>query len=283
MSTEILPVGQPAPESTGSEVAVVETARRRRRGWIIALVVLAIVLLLGFIAFLVADGLVKDYARDYVRTRIIEVLALPDDAKVDVDLGGGSILLQALAGRIASVDATVPEATFGALTGAAELHAEGVPLDPATPVDELRVDFAVAEDDLVAIAGNLSGLELDSIELDEPEIVVASGFSIFGFQFQLGMGLEPSAADGQLVFTPTKVTVGDDTYTTEQVLADPLFGLFARDLLKQQSVCIAGYLPVALVLTSADVDGEHLTLGFSADGAALGGAELSTLGTCPGA
>lgn len=278
MSTEILPVEPARPPA--SNAAVAEPPRKRRRGWIIALIVVAIVLILAFIAFLIADGLAKDYARDYVRTRIIEVLALPDDARVDVDLGGGSIILQALAGTIDTVDIAVPEATFGDLTGVVDVHAEGVPLTETSPVDVLRVDFSVAEGDLTAIATSLSGLALDTIELEESEIVVSSAFNIFGIPFPLGMSLEPSAVDGELVFTPTSVTVADNTFAAADVLANPLFGPFARDLLKQQSVCIAGSLPQALVLTGAEVDGAHLVLGFSGDGSALGGPELSTLGTC---
>jgi hypothetical protein len=275
MTTEILPAGPSAPEPV-----VVAPPKKRRRGWIIALIVVAIALLLGFIAFLVGEGFAKDYARDYVRTRVIAVLGLPEDAKVDVELGGGSIIVQALAGRIESVDVSVPTVTFGDLTGAAELHAEGVPLAETSPVDVFRVKFSVAEEDLVAIAGSLSGLTLESIELDEPEIVVSSAFNIFGIPFPLGMSLEPSAVDGELVFTPTSVTVAQNTFAADDILADPLFGPFARDLLKQQSVCIAGFLPQALVVTGAEVDGDKLVLGFTANGVALGGPEMSTLGTC---
>lgn len=274
MTTAILPA------EPGRENVAAEPPRRRRRGWVVPVIVVAIVLLLGVIAFLVGDGLAKQYASDYVRARIVEALGLPDDAQVDVRLGGGSMILQALDGRLVSVEVSVPEATFGELSGAIEVHAEGVPLDATKPVDVLRVDLVVDEDDLVAIADNLSGLTLDTIDLDESGIVVASAFSIFGIPLPLGMTLEPSAVDGELTFTPTSVTVGDTTFPAEQVLADPLFGGFARDLLRQQSVCIAGYLPEALVLTTVEIEGEQLVLGFTGDGAALAGPELSTPGTC---
>jgi hypothetical protein len=274
MSTEILPVEPPVA------AVPVESPAKKRRGWIVALIVVGIVVLLGLIAFLVADGIAKDYARDYVRARVVEVLQLPEETVVEVDLGGGSIILQALAGRIQSVDVAVPELSFGDLTGAADLHAEGVPLDQTAPVDVLRVDFVIDEGDLASIAGSLSGLELSSIELDEPDIVVASSFSLFGLPIPVGMSLTPSAADGQLVFTPSSVTVAESTFTAEQLLGDPLFGFFAQDLLKQQSVCVAGNLPQALVLTGAAVDGSDLVLSITGDGAALGGPELATLGSC---
>lgn len=289
MSNEISPVGDRVRETavlatTSPETAVPETSgvspRKRRRGWLVALIVLGILLMLGFIAFIIGDNLANQYARDYVRTQVIEVLGLPDDAQVDVDLGGGSIILQALAGSIESVDVAVPDATFGDLTGAVELHAEGVPLAQTSPVDVLRVRFSVAEDDVAAIAGSLSGLSLNTIKLQEPEIVVSSEFSVFGIPFPLGMSLQPSAADGQLVFTPTSISVGDNTFAAEDLLANPLFASFAGALLQQQSVCVAAQLPQALVLTEVEVAGDLLVLDFTGDGAALGGPELSTLGTC---
>jgi hypothetical protein len=278
VTTEILPAGPPVePPAASADGA---PPRRKRRGWIIALVVVGVVAVLGLIGFLVADGIAKDYARDYVRERVVAVLDLPADARVDVDLGGGSIILQALAGRIDEVAVSVPELSFGELTGAATLRAEGVPLDETLPVEVLRVEFSVGEGDLAAIAGSLSGLELDSIELEEPAILVGSTFSLFGLPIPLGVALVPSAEDGQLVFTPETVTVAEQQFAAADLLANPLFGAFARDLLQQQSVCVAASLPRALVVTDARVDGERLVLAIRGDGTALGGSHLATPGVC---
>lgn len=274
MTTEVIPAApEPQPVADG-------TPPRKRRGWIVALVVIGVVLVLGVVAFVVVDAVAKSYARDYVRERIVEVLGLPEDARVDVDLGGGSILLQALAGRIDTVDVDVPELSFGALTGAAELSASGVPLDENAPVEELGIRFSVAEEDVAALASNLSGLELSGVELEEPAIVVASAFQLFGIEIPVGMSIVPSAEDGQLVFTPTSVSLGDDEYTVEEVQANPLFAALAGPLLAQQSVCIADQLPEALTLADATVAGDLLRLTIRGDGAALGGPGLSTPGSC---
>lgn len=274
MTTEVLPVS-PEPQPAGGAATP-----RKRRGWVVAFVVVGIVVVLAIVAFVVVDEIAKNYARDYVRERIVEVLGLPADATVDVDLGGGSILLQALAGRIDSVHVDVPELSFGALTGAAELRAEGVPLDEAAPVEALGIRFSVAEEDVAALAGNLSGLELSGVELEAPAIVVASAVEIFGIELPVGMSIVPSAAEGQLVFTPASISLGDDEYTVEEVQANPLFAALAGPLLAQQSVCIADQLPEALTLTEATVAGDELRLAIRGDGAALGGPGLSTLGTC---
>ena len=276
MSTEVVPAGQPV-------VPPAEPAppRKKRRGGLIALIVIGVLVLLAVIGFFVAESFAKDYARDYVRGRIVEVLQLPADAEVAVDVGGGSIILQALAGRIQTVEVDVPEVSFGTLVGSARIHAEGVPLDETAPVDELGITFSVDEEDVAALAGNLSGLELSSVELEEPAIVVASVFSLFGIEIPVGMSIVPSAAEGDIVFTPSAITLGDDEYTVEEVEENGFFAALAGPLLQQQSACIADQLPAALVLTDAAVAGERLRLVISGDGAALGGPGLSTLGTCP--
>ena len=107
MSTEILPV-EPARPDPGPVAPP-----RRRRGAIIAAIVVAGVLVLGIVALLVAEAIAKDYARDYVRDRMVAVLGLSADAEVTVDLGSGSIILQALAGRVDAVEVTAPEVAFG--------------------------------------------------------------------------------------------------------------------------------------------------------------------------
>jgi hypothetical protein len=274
MSTEILPV-----ESVQPEPAPVEASPKpKRRGWIIALIVVAAVIVLGIVAFFVAEAIAKDYARGYVRDRIVEVLSLPDDAEVDVDLGGGSIILQALAGRVDQVDVEVPEVTLGELTGAVRLHAEGVPLDEMQPVDVLGIDFGIGADDLTAL-GEGADEGAPTFEFAEGEVLLSSEFAIFGATVPLSLSFEPSAADGDLVLTPTSITLGSETFTSGD--DDSFFGQILSGLFQPQNLCIAASVPQALVLTDATIDDAELVLAFTGDGAAFGGPELSTPGTCP--
>jgi len=94
------------------------------------------------------------------------------------------------------------------------------------------------------------------------------------------MGIEPSAEDGQIVFTPTSIRLGNDTYTAKELRQT--FGGFASQLLRQQSFCVAENLPAALTIVDVDVVGKDLIVTIDGDGAALGGPDLSTSGTCPG-
>ncbi|WP_395639457.1 DUF2993 domain-containing protein [Pseudolysinimonas sp.] len=282
MSTEILPAGPPSepPVQPPVEPETAAPPTKKRRGWLIALIVLGVLVVLGIIAFIVAESFAKDYARDYVRGKIVDVLQLPADAEVDVDLGAGSIILQALAGRIETVDVDVPDATFGALTGTLSLHGEGVPLDETAPVDTLRVDFAIGADDLAALSEDPSTAPTFAFEGDQ--VALGSEFELFGAVIPIGLTLDPSAADGALVLTPTSITIGEQTF--ESGSEDGSFlGQIASALLQPQTLCIAGSVPQALVLDDAAIDGDELVLTFRGDGAALGGPELATPGTCPAA
>ena len=274
MSTEILPVEPTVP------VPVVEAPKKRRRGWLIALGVIGTLVVLGVIAFFIGESLAKNYARDYVRARIVEVLQLPADAQVDVDLGSGSIIFQALAGRIDTVDVDVPDVVFGELTGDVVFHAEGVPLDETVPVDALRVDFAIGAEDLSALGEGQDGAEAPTFVFEDDQVSLTSEFELFGASIPLGLTFEPSAAEGALVLTPTSLTIGTQTFeadTTDQ----SFLGQIARALLQPQTLCVASSVPQALVLADATIDEQQLLLRFDGDGAALGGPELSTLGTCP--
>jgi hypothetical protein len=245
----------------------------------VAVVVVLVVLVLLAVAAVVGEGYASAAARDYVRERVLVALALPDDADIEVDVPG-LVLVQALSGRLDVVDVVVPEADFGALRGTADFHAEDVPFDGFAPLGTLRGEFSIAEPDLAPIAGDLSGLELESIELEEPEVVVATSFRILGAQLPIAMGLEPSAVDGGIVFTPTTVRVGDEVFDADDLRADPFFGSLARDLLVQQSFCVAEHLPAAFTVTDVDVRGDDLVLAISGDGAVLGGPDIVTRGVC---
>lgn len=279
MSTEILPVDPPV-DATGAAAEPVAPPRKKRRGWLIALIVVGVLVVLAIVAFLVAEAVAKNYARDYVRSRIVEVLKLPADAQVDVELGGGSIILQALSGKVDAVDVAVPDAAFGELTGDLTLHAEGVPLDAAAPVDVLGVQFGVGADDLAALGEGADAGTAPAFAFADGEVTISSQFELFGASIPLGFSLVPSAADGALVLTPTSLTIGEQTF--EAGTDDGSFlGQIARALFQPQTLCVAGSVPQALVLDDAAIRGDELQLSFRGDGAALGGPEFSTPGVCP--
>jgi hypothetical protein len=269
----------PAAASTEPEVVVVAPPKKKRRRWPWVLLIIAVVLaILLVIAYVIGENYAKNYARDYIKQRIVAVLGIEDPSTVKVDVAG-PVLLQALAGKLNDVDVTAESVTFGTLSGAATVHAEGVPLDANAKTDKLDVTFAMPEDQVAsALAGNLSGLNLDSIALEEPEIKVTSTLNLFFFTLPVGMGIVPSAEDGELVFTPTTVTLGDQDYTVDELKQE--IGDLAGPLLDQQSLCVNESLPVALKIVDVDVVKKDLVIKINGDGVVMGGTDLSTPGTC---
>jgi hypothetical protein len=286
MAEPINPTVQPpaAPPSTpATEVVVVETPtapKRRRRwiGWFIAIVVLVVLLIVGFF---IAEAYAKDYAKGYVRDRIIEVLRLDPASEVDVDLGTGSIIVQALAGSIDEVTVDVAKLSFGDITGSAIITATGVPLDGTKPVNTLGIVAKVSEDNVRRIAGFLSGSQLKSIELADGVITIGTDFTVLGFfVIPVSVDLTPSATDGGINFDPTTVILAGEKISVDDLRNNAQVAALAGDLLKSQTFCVASSLPKALTITDVTVVGSTLVIGLNGDGAALSGPDLSELGSC---
>lgn len=261
--------------STTAAPSSSQPVRRRRRVW--PWVVLGIAVVLAVAAF-AADALVRGMAEKAIAEQLATALEVPDDADVVVQIGGGSVLVQALAGGLEHVDVTVDDLTLGTLTGDLTIVAEGVPLDPGAPTRELRVRYAIPESALSALTPEITGVMIDDVTLDDGEVVATGSATVFGARLALGIGLTPSALEGDLAFAPTSIRIGDDSFTAEQLSANPLFGGLASTLLQQRRVCIADELPAALTVTDLDVVGSELVATLDGSGAALG--SLAEKGVC---
>ena len=198
------------PTSTEPEVVVVAPPKKKRRRW-------------PWVLLVIAAG-ARDPARDRLRRRRTlrqELRPRLHQAahrrrarhRGPVDREGRRRRVRCCCRRSPASSttstSTAESVTFGTLTGAATVHAEGVPLDANAQTEKLDVTFAMPEDQVARrLGGNLSGLTLDSIALEEPKIMVTATLNLFFFTLPVGMGIVPSAADGELVFTPTTVTLG---------------------------------------------------------------------------
>lgn len=271
------------PEATDAEpaaetIVVVEPAPRpRRRGLIAAIIVIAIVVVLG-VAAVIAESLARQQASALIADQVRESLQLDPEHPVDVTIDGASVLLQVIAGRLDAVTVDAPGVAVGELAGDLTLIAQGVAVDPAQTTDSVQAVYRVAEADVAAIAGFLAGTVVNDVQLDEREIRFQTAFSFFGIDFSVGLGLTPTVQDGQLAFTPSSVQLGDERLDAAQLQEQ--FGGLVEPLLTSQRFCVAQYLPQALELTSVQVGDEQLVVVFAAEDAALGGPEFSTRGTC---
>ncbi|MGN6273744.1 MAG: LmeA family phospholipid-binding protein [Protaetiibacter sp.] len=251
--------------------------RRRRRAWPWVLLGVVVLLVLAAVA---ADALVRGVAEKAIAQELGAALKVPADTDVEVRIGGGSVLLQALSGGLDRVDVAVDDLTLGTLTGDLLLVAEGVPLDPASPTRELHVRYAIPESALAALTPEITGVTIDDVTLEGSELVASGGATVFGATLELGLGLTPSAVEGDLAFDPTSIRIGGDTLTAEQLRANPLFGGLADTLLQPRRVCIADQLPAAFSLTGLEVAGTELVATLEASETALGGDAFHSVGVC---
>ncbi|HWH26346.1 MAG TPA: DUF2993 domain-containing protein [Pseudolysinimonas sp.] len=251
--------------------------RRRRWPWLVALVVFLLVLVATLIAL---DGMARDFARDQIRSRFVSTLEIDPATPVTVDLGPGSIILQGLSGRIDSVDITASTLSIGSLTGSAVVHAEGVPIDSKKSVESLSISFSVPESGVAGLAGNLDGIDLQSVVIEKGEILASGTVSRLGLTLPVGLGFTPSAENGQLQLTPTSVQLDGTSYTTEELRSSPTLGFLVDELLAPRTVCIADRLPASLTLTRVAVVNDSLVLSAGAHDTTLGA--LGTRGECAG-
>ena len=286
MAEPIQPTVPVAPVDTAAaaETVVIEVPappKKKRRRWIGVLIALVVLVVLLVVGFFVADAYAKTYAENYVRERIVEVLKLDPDAKVDVDLGEGSVLLQAARGGLDEVNVSVDTITFGDISGGAQIRATKVPLDSSQPVDKLDIQVTVSEENVKKLSGFMSGIELKSIDIENELIRIGTEFQVLFFTIPVSVDLEPTAKDGGINFDPVTILLGDEEISVADLRANREFSALAGDLLASRDFCVAGFLPQALTIDKVDIVGTDLVLGIDGDGTALSDPALSTLGTCP--
>jgi hypothetical protein len=276
------PVEPVAPPPADTVVIEVPAPKKKRRRWIGVLIALVILIILLVVGFFVADAYAKTYAENYVRDRIIEVLKLDPAADVDVELGEGSVLLQAARGALDEVNVHVDTITFGDISGEAEITATKVPLDSSQPVEKLDIEVTVSEENVKKLSGFMSGIELKSIDIENELIRIGTEFQVLFFTIPVSVDLEPTAKDGGINFDPVTILLGDEEISVADLRANREFSALAGDLLASRDFCVAGFLPQALTIDKVDIVGTDLVLGIDGDGTALSDPALSTLGTCPG-
>lgn len=250
--------------------------KHRLRNWLIALGIVAVLVV---IAWIVGDIIARDYAKSFIRETVTTSFELEPDAPMDIEIGPGSLIAQAIGGSIDSVDVSIPDMPLGDLTGDLTLALTGIPLTAEAPVDTLRVGVSIDEAEVGKLASYLSDADLTTIELENNEIVLATKFSLFGTDIPLSLSIVPSAVDGAISFAPRTFTVNDAEISLDDVRDGPLGGI-ASGLLDSGTFCVDEYLPKAITLTDVAVTDTTLELSAEGDGTPLGSADLSTFGTC---
>lgn len=265
-------------DAAASPASPATTRTRSGRRAAIAIGVTALVLGLLAVGAIVADGAVRGAIRDEVADQVRAVLELDPEHPVEVDIAGRSVLWQLATGRFERVDVDAGEISAGDLTGDLTMSATGIPTDRTHPTDRIDARFVVAEGDIAAIAGALSGASIDDVALDGGQIRFRSTLDLLGFPLEVGVGLLPAAVDGALSFTPASLVLGEEELDLESFAEQ--FGGLGDGLLSAQSVCVAEHLPSGLLLEEVVVEDDALVISLGGDEVALDGPALTERGTC---
>ena len=257
--------------------AVLRTTRRRR-GWLIAGIIALLVIVAAALAIRPLDNAVRGYLEEQIALSLQTSLGIDGETPLDVTVGGGLIIRQLVDGELTRVTVTADSVTFGEFTGPAKLTATGVPLDTSKPVDTLDIDFAIAEDQLLRVSANLSGVPLTAVTIDSLQIQVAAELTVLFITVPVSVGLLPSAVDGQIAFLPSSISVAGADFSASDLRKR--FGVIAERALTTQNLCIAEGLPAVFVLDEVDPEPGRLELHFTGDGARLTEEALAPLGAC---
>ncbi len=267
--------------SAETQVLLVEAPPRRRRRWLGWLIGLLVLIVLLVAAAIVGETLARQYAEGYIRDRVLESLPVDAATPLDVQVEGGPVLLQALAGRMTEIVVGIPELTIGEVSGSATVTATNVPLDESQSTENLDIVLTIPEASVQKLSTYLSGIDLDSIALGDGVITVDTSVDLLLFSVPISIDLVPSADAGGIAFTPETITLEQQEISVDDLRSNPLVSGIAGSLLRSQVFCVAGSLPKALTLSDVSVVGSDLVVRVTGDGVPLGDPALAETGTCP--
>nr|WP_221446837.1 DUF2993 domain-containing protein [Microbacterium thalassium] len=249
--------------------------QKRRRIW--PWLVLGGAALIIVVAAFIAEPIARSIVQGGIRDRVVTELGLPSDQPVDVEIAG-PVLPQLILGTLGEVSISSEDVTFDAFTGDVSVLAYGVSVrggDMAGGGAEIRMD----EQQLRALLSTVDGFPADSLALDAPDVTMSTELDVFGLTtLPLGVALTPSAADGDLVLTPTALEVGGIAVSADQ-LRDQ-FGGVVDTIARDWPVCVAQYMPAGVTLVAAAVEGEDFVAAFELDGRIASDPALLENGTC---
>ncbi|MCR8671675.1 DUF2993 domain-containing protein [Agrococcus sp. HG114] len=247
--------------------------RKRGRGAIWAVVALLVVVALVVGAELVARQLVPGM----VRTAVAERLQLPPEHPIDVEVGG-ILLPQLVAGRLADVRVASEDVTVGAFSGDVVAEGRSVPIRGDAPAEGGTAEVRMTTEQLRSLLSTFDGFPADTVELAAPHVTASFDAQVLGASISLGIALEPSASEGDIVLTPVEGTIADATVRADELRER--FGALVDPLLQDRRLCIAASVPAGAELRSIEVADDELVASFDLAGGLVDDPALQEPGAC---
>lgn len=263
---------RPLPEWTTTS----PQPRRRHRAWpwiLAAVIVAGLAVAAWFIGESIARGIVEKTIRDQIVTN----LALPADQQIDVQIAG-PVIPQLIAGTFDDITVSSQDVPFDQLTGDVTVHATGIAFRGEATAESATGTVRLTEAQLKALLESVQDFPVDSLKLAAPDVTASTELTFLGITVPVGVSLTPSAADGDIVLTPTRLQVAGADVSADDLKSR--FGGLADAVIKDYTVCIAQYIPAGMTLTDVSVEGDEVVADFDVDGRIASDPALQAPGTC---
>jgi hypothetical protein len=252
--------------------ALAAPAPRRRRRGLRRLIVLLVILVVVIGLAIAADVAARAFAQDYVEQQIEQSLPAGVQSDVDVRIGGGSMLLQLVTGKLDDVHIDGEDLTVGGLPVSATVALGGVPLDQSLPAETALARIVLTDDALDAVLAAQGDTGTTTIR--DGRVLYTGTAPVLGVDLDFEVTADATADEDSLHLEPTSARV---TSGPLDVDATALIGLVAPNGI---DYCVGDYLPVGVAITRLDVGDGSVTLTLAGDGIVLNSAALSTMRGC---
>lgn len=245
--------------------------KRRRWGWIVAIVAVVAVAAGAFVA---GEAVARSVIRDRVQDAVVEAGARVGHLDVEIP---GLVIPQLIGGRIDDAHVTGERVEYEGFTADVRLALEGVDtgaLSAERASATAALDAAAVESLLGRASAGTAWEALGDaarIAIAEPDVAVSGELPILG---ALQLTLRPSADDGRLLLSPTGIALGGHQLPGQLPPGVP------AALAQPIPVCLSDSLPRGITLTDATVEGDELIAHLALDGGLLNDPTLQQPGDC---
>ena len=247
--------------------------RRRVWPWLVAF---GIVIVLAVVAWFAAEAIARQIVTGVVRDQVRSQLALPSEQPIEVAIPG-LIVPQLLGGALHEITIASDDVEVGEFVGDVSVTAQDVPVQGGA-MGSASATVSLDEGQLRALVSTVEAFPAESLGIDAPALTVSTDLQLFGVTVPVGVALTPSAADGDIVLTPTELQLAGTTVDADGLREQ--FGSVADVVLKDWTLCISQYIPAAATLTDVTVEEDRLVADFDVDGAITVDPALWQNGTC---
>lgn len=250
------------------------TAPRRRRGGWILLAVVGVVILLVIGAEIAARALAPKIIRD----ELVSNLGLPADQEMDIDLPGPFLLPFLVVGNLPEMSIAADDVEVEGLTGDVRVKLQDVPVWGGADWSGGDAEVTLGEEQTRTLLAQIDGFPIDAFSLDPPEVALDTELNVFGASVPLGVRLDASAREGDLVLAPTRFLLAGTEVSADAVREQvgPVLGSFGEEW----PICLAEYLPAALTLTGVAIEDRGVVADFEIDSAILRDESAQRPGSC---